>query len=432
MPPPVFPILGPTMDTQRIHSLDIMRGIALLGILLMNITGFGLPYAYSDPTVYGGATGWNLKVWWADAMFFEGTMRGIFSMLFGAGLYIFTSRVPEGGVRVVNTYLWRLLWLFLFGIIHAYLLLWDGEILYPYALVGFFAFNFRNWKPRYLVLLAGFLILCATALAVKDYIKAKQAHDTARVAETKKGKLQSLTQKDSAAINSWDEIVKERKPPKEKIETDIEERQKGYFSVVWYKASINQFMQSYVMYRYFFWDILAMMLLGIAFFKKKILTAERSTRFYLLMCLAGYAIGLSVNYWETSYIMKNNFSILSLAFTDITYDIGRLFTTFGHIGLIMLFIKSGILGFLRKRLAAVGTMAFSNYIMQTIICNTIFLGIGFGLYGRLQRYELYYVVAGVWLLQLIVSPIWLKYFRFGPLEWAWRSLTYWKKQPFKK
>jgi uncharacterized protein len=98
----------------------------------------------------------------------------------------------------------------------------------------------------------------------------------------------------------------------------------------------------------------------------------------------------------------------------------------------MLFIKSALLPFLQKALAAVGQMAFSNYIMQTLICNFILLGYGFALYGTLQRYELYYIVFGVWLLQLILSPIWLKYFRFGPLEWMWRSLTYWEKQPFKK
>ncbi|MEI9945057.1 MAG: hypothetical protein WDN26_12675 [Chitinophagaceae bacterium] len=78
--------LQPVSNEERINSMDVTRGVALLGILLMNITGFGLPYAYSNPTLFGGATGWNLKVWWLDSMFFEGTMRGMFSMLFGAGI----------------------------------------------------------------------------------------------------------------------------------------------------------------------------------------------------------------------------------------------------------------------------------------------------------------------------------------------------------
>jgi uncharacterized protein len=199
-----------------------------------------------------------------------------------------------------------------------------------------------------------------------------------------------------------------------------------------YKASINQIMQTYVMYRYFFWDIFAMMLLGMAFLKNGILQAVKSNRYYLIMALLGYAIGLTTNYFETDHVVSNQFAIVPMDLVNISYDLGRVFTTVGHIAVIMLFIKSGILPFLQRSLAAVGQMAFTNYIMQTIICNTIFLGFGFSLYGRLQRYELYYIVFGIWILQMILSPIWLRYFRFGPLEWGWRSLTYWERQPFRK
>ncbi|MEI9945056.1 MAG: DUF418 domain-containing protein [Chitinophagaceae bacterium] len=342
------------------------------------------------------------------------------------------SDTPTGDIRVANAFFRRLLWLFLFGIIHAYLLLWDGEILYPYALVGMLAFNFRNWKAKYLVTGAVVLLIFGTALSVKDYIITKRANDKAQVAQLKKDKKETLTKKDSTAIDAWDGMLKERTPDKEKINKKIAEYNKGYFSLVWYKASINQYMQTFIMYRYFFWDILAMMLLGMAFFKSGILKAARSNRFYIIMLIIGYAIGFTVNYFESEHLIDHNFSALSEDLTNITYDLGRVAVTFGHIALIMLFCKSGALGFLRKSLAAVGKMAFSNYITQTIICNIVFLGIGFGLYGKLERYELYYVVFSIWLFQLIISPIWLKYFRFGPLEWAWRSLTYWKKQPFKK
>jgi uncharacterized protein len=117
--------------------------------------------------------------------------------------------------------------------------------------------------------------------------------------------------------------------------------------------------------------------------------------------------------------------------TEQTYQLGRIFTVMGHIGLFMLFIKSGILKFLQTALSAVGKMALTNYLVHTIICTTFFLGFGFGMFGKLQRYELYYVVFSIWLIQLIYSPIWLRYFRYGPAEWAWRSLTYLKIQPFK-
>lgn len=426
-------ILTPTSFNKRINSVDVIRGIALLGILLMNITGFGLSHAYFDPTISGGATGLNLKAWWTTNMFFEGTMRGMFSMLFGAGIVLFTSRTEStsNGVSVTDAYFRRLLWLFLFGVIHAYVLLWDGEILYPYAIVGMFAFAFRKLQPKHLVIAAILFLSASTLLSVKDYFQTQDAYRQKTEAQVKKDAGQELTKKETKAIDDWDGRVKEQKPGEEVIKEDIAARDADYFSIVMYKAPINQFMQTSIMYRYFFWDIFAMMLFGMALLKNGILKAEKSNTYYLIMVIVGYSIGLTVNYLETSYMISNQFSILAKSVTDMSYDLGRICTTLGHIGLIMLFIKSNLLGFLKKSLAAVGQMAFTNYISQTLICNTIFLGFGFGLYGKLQRYELYYVVFGIWLFQLIISPIWLKYFRFGPLEWAWRSLTYWEKQPFK-
>jgi uncharacterized protein len=126
-------------------------------------------------------------------------------------------------------------------------------------------------------------------------------------------------------------------------------------------------------------------------------------------------------------ILKNNFSVEAIAEAQITYDVGRVAMTVGHLGAILLFFKSGLLSFLRRALAAVGRMALTNYVSHSIICAFIFYGFGFGLYGDLQRHQLYYVVFGIWLFQLVVSPLWLARFRFGPLEWGWRALTYMRR-----
>ncbi len=426
--------ITPTRKADRISAIDIIRGVALLGILLMNITGFGLYRAYYDPTNSGGATGWDLTAWWTTNMFFEGTMRGLFSMLFGAGIVLFTSRTINGEqtLSVTDAYFRRILWLFLFGVIHAYLLLWYGEILYPYALIGLFAYSFRNWNPTKLVLGAIFLSVVLTALNVKDYVQTEQAFTQYTLAMQKKNTADSLSKTDKKAITDWEAIVAGKKVTPDGFSTAKKELSQGYFSIVWYRATTVQILQTTIMYRQFFWDIFGMMLLGMAFLKNGIFKAQRSTRFYVGMVLAGYAVGLTTNYWETSYIIGHQFDLRAFYFTDCTHELGRIPTTIGHIGLIMLFIKSGWLPFLQKSLAAVGQMAFTNYITQTLICVTIFMGFGFGMFGKLQRHELYYVVFSIWLFQLIISPVWLTYFRFGPLEWAWRSLTYWEKQPFKK
>jgi uncharacterized protein len=150
------------------------------------------------------------------------------------------------------------------------------------------------------------------------------------------------------------------------------------------------------------------------------------------MVLLGYAVGLTTNYFEVTTIISNDFSFLSFSKTNVSYDLGRIGIAIGHIGLIMIFAKLPILNWLKLRIAAVGKMALTNYIMHSLICMIIFTGVGFGLFGKLQRYELYYVVFSVWVFQLIISPIWLKYFHFGPIEWLWRRLSYQYKPPFRK
>jgi uncharacterized protein len=206
----------------------------------------------------------------------------------------------------------------------------------------------------------------------------------------------------------------------------------GYFDIVAFLAPQNKEEDMRSWYRLDPWDILSMMLLGIALFKWNVLTARRSYKFYAFMVLIGYAIGISINYYELQVILDSKFSFLGFSKANLTYYWGRLFTTMGHIGFVMIFCKLPILRWLKIALASVGKMALTNYLMDSVICMIVFTGVAFGLFGKLQRYELYYVVLGIWIFQLIVSPIWLSYFRFGPAGWLWRSRTYLKKQPMRK
>jgi uncharacterized protein len=398
----------------------------------MNITGFGLAYAYSDPTNSGGATGWNLNVWIMDNMFFEGTMRGLFTMLFGAGFILQTTRWEEkgGGITVADIYYRRVLWLLLFGIIHVYLMLWNGDILYPYAVFGLMLFPLRNTAAKHLLTAGLVLLLLGSLISVKHYRDSVNVKSEGLAATEVKAQGDSLTREQKKALGSWEDFQK-RKKTKEQVEEAVEKNLAGYGSIVMSRLDLNEFMQSTLMYEFWVWDILPLMLIGMAFFKWRIFQGERSTRFYLLLLVIGYAIGLTVNYFETKMIVESNFDLIVHDKTEQTYQLGRIFMILGHIGLFMLFIKSGILKFLQNSLSAVGKMALTNYLMHTIICTTFFLGYGFGMFGKLQRYELYYVVVSIWVIQLIYSPIWLRYFKYGPAEWAWRSLTYLKKQPFK-
>ena len=399
----------------------------------MNVAGFGLVfYAYDDPTVQGGAEGWDLAVWVMNNMFFEGTMRAMFSMLFGVGMVLMTMRMESrgGGVEVADIYYRRTIWLILFGMIHGYLVLWPGDILYAYGLFGLFLFPFRKTSATKLIFAAALLTMVGAGLKYYRYTQASHNYELLQKAKAF-GESDAIPADIKKGQESWERLVSEMKPGAEKIQEDVDGMHKGYIGVVKTLAPVNRMIQSTFNYDFNPWDVLPMMLLGIALYRLKVITAELSNKSYLIMIFLGYGIGLSVNYYETMILLNDNFSVPALLKSGLTYPLGRIAVAFGHIGVIMIFCKSNVLGFLKKGLAAVGKMALTNYIMHSVICAIVFTGVGFSLFGKLHRHELYYVVISIWLFQLIASPIWLKYFRFGPLEWVWRSLTYKKMQPFK-
>ena len=424
--------LNPIKDLERIQSLDVMRGIVLCGILLMNINGFGLAESYIDPTIAGGSTGLSLYTWITANMLFEGTMRALFSLLFGVGMFMLLDRLDKKGAGIAGAdiYFRRLMWLLFLGIIHGYLLVWQGEILYNYALMGFFVFSFRRLAPQKLILAA---VILFTIGGIWNYFEYRSKVDFVKNVEeaallTSEGK--ELTKDLKDATKEWGEIQESRSA--EAINFHNESMRKGYFDVVAFNAPFVMKWKTYGVYRYDLWDILSMMLLGIALYKLNVLSAEKSFKFYITMSVIGYVIGLIFNYFETKNILVNNFSYISFYKSAVTYDLGRIPIAFGHIGLIMIFCKLSFFQWIKSGIAAIGKMALTNYLMHSLICLIVFTGVGFGLFGKLERYELLYVVFGIWVFQFILSPIWLKYYHFGPVEYLWRNLTYLKKHKFRR
>ena len=421
----------PLQQSDRLVSLDVIRGVALFGILLMNITAFGLPNAYSDPTNYGGAQGADLLAWWIIAMFFEGTQRGLFSLLFGAGVILLTSRIEARGGDSADVFFRRNLWLVVFGVVHGFVLLWTGEILFYYGVTALFVYAFRNARPRTLlaVALAGLLFNAGWNLA--DARAGLANHGQWQQAQSAKARGVAVTREQVAAAKEWEDTVAEMKPDAATLQARIDAKRGSYLEVMAHQAPELVHDQSWFLYRYFF-DIFSLMLIGMAAFKLGLLQLGHARRPYYWMTALGYGIGLSVNHLETSHLLASNFSVLSRLEVEVSYDLGRLAMISGHLGLLMLFCNSGLLGWLKRRLAAVGQMALTSYVSHSIICGLVFYGFGVGLYGQLARHELYYVVFAIWIFQLVVSPIWLAHFRFGPLEWLWRSLTYGERQPLRR
>jgi uncharacterized protein len=415
---------------KRIEALDFVRGVALCGILLMNITGFGLPDAYSNPANSGGATGADLWAWVVTQVFFEGTQRALFSMLFGASTILLVSRLERAGrTDAADIYYRRNLWLIGFGMINAYVFLWYGDILYAYGLTALFLFPFRKLAPKWLVAIGVAGMLFAAGWNGVDTIRLLDKHAAFVEAQAAQSARRPLTTEQQAALTAWNEAREEFKSTPQEIQQSIDRHHAGYATLFPRVARANAEIQSWDMYRYFF-DIFSMMLIGMALFRWGVLTIERPARLYWAMLALGYGIGITVNVFETKWVIDHQFSALSFAQSGISYDLGRLTTTIGHLGALLLFVRSGALGWLRRAFAAVGQMAVTNYLTHSVVCLIFFTELGW--YGALSRYQLYYVVAAIWAVQLVLSPLWLRHFRFGPVEWLWRSLTYLERQPMRR
>lgn len=424
---------APVRAEERIASLDTLRGFALLGILLMNIVGFGLHSAYDNPLVAGGAEGPNLAAWVLMHILAEGKMRCLFSMVFGAGVILLTSRADERGAsaQAADIFLRRNLWLMLFGLVHAYLL-WYGEILYPYGMCALILFVFRRLPAKTLILIGAVMVL---GTAVANAVNGMKAMDTLRRGQQAEQLASTgatlLTDEQEQVRRQREEMIKQDHPTPAEVEKANRQWRGGILDALKIRGQIVWKWHNLAYYHVLHIDLFSMMFLGMGFYKLGIFSAARSTKFYLWLALAGYCIGLSVNSFTAWTIVRSGFDLPTRLFCQTVYDVGRLSIALAHLGVLMILCQKGWLLFLLRPLTAIGQTAFSNYVFHSIVCSTLFTGIGFGLFGRLQRYELYFVVLSIWLVQMVASPIWLKHYRFGPLEWCWRSLTYWQKQPMR-
>ncbi len=426
------PVMAPVSESERISSIDVMRGLALLGIALMNIVFSGLPLAANfNPKVSGGSTGLNLAAFFLQYVLFDGKMRGLFSIMFGASTYLLIGRLDSrgGGLRAAQTYYRRILWLGLFGIVHAYLI-WHGDILYPYALLGLVLLPLLSLKPRNLLIVAGVFLLLMTAKSVGMGFELQKTHKLVMEADQADAAKKPLTEEQKSARATYQEIRKYFSPSAEDLKKEKEMYSGSYFHLVGKRAAQVKEWHSTPFYLDG-WDMFPMMLVGIAFIKTGVLSAERSAAFYWRLMAISYAICLPISAFAAWKSWQQGFEPLQTVFTYSTYQLGRFGMTVGHAALLLLLCKYGVFKGLQARLAAVGKMAFSNYILHSFIYGFVFYGYGFSLFDKLQRYQLYYVVLGMWIVSLAWSPIWLNHFRFGPLEWCWRSLTYWKRQPMK-
>ena len=393
-------------ETDRILSLDVVRGFALLGILLVNILGFGAISAMAFNPPLGFSLPSDIWIWGAVELTAEGAMRALFSMLFGAGVLLFLER----GEDRERLHFKRTFWLLIFGLINGYVLMWSGDILFTYALAGFILYFLRNMSAKGLAILSVVLFACLCAYSTAFNLGLEF--------------LRSAANQNAEAAAGWAEFYDVFAPSEAAKKAEIAQRTGSFLALMsWSVAAYTEVLFEIVP-MLMLWDALVFMCIGMALYRYRVLQGAHSDRFYLFTALAGFGVGLTINAYEIYLMIASDFDILvSFPFFKPTYQLGRLAMAIGWIGLLILAMRRFGIG---QRLAAVGRMALTNYLMQSLICLFIFSGIGFGLLGTLRRTELYLVVVLIWAFQLWLSPWWLARFRYGPAEWLWRALTYGK------
>ena len=429
----------PVSQSQRIIAIDMLRGIALLGILLMNMPGFSMPDYYSE-AFRSNPSDVNFWVRAVEVIFFEGKMRALFSAIFGAGIILFTINKERDGLSATLLFYRRMAWLVVFGLIHSHILLWAGEILYYYGVIGMLAFLFRKMKPMYLAMaipLVAIVEFVVNTIFFQD-IRNKRIAYTEAVTAQKENK--TLTDVQNLALKEWKEVEANLIPSREVAAEHTVSMKSDYSSVAKYIRKISWDGQTkYLIYG--LWDPLALMLLGMALYKWGFLTLEWSRKDYVQTMLIGYGIGYPLVIWNFYYnylyFPTLEASLIQLEqhavnWMSLIYPVQRIALMMAHASLILLMIQAGWFKRIFDRLRAVGQMAFTNYIVHTLICTFIFFGYGLNYFAELEYYKIYFIVFAIWIIQLIYSAPWLKRFLYGPCEWLWRSLTYWKIQPMKK
>jgi uncharacterized protein len=419
------PAARPVQPQERVAGVDVLRGVALMGILAMNIVDFGWPSAaYDNPRAGGNTSATDQAVWAFNHVVFDEKMMTLFSMLFGAGLVLMTGRSDARGASLLGVYYRRVFWLLVIGLAHAYLV-WHGDILVLYAECGFLLYPFRRRSPRALIALGALCLLLPVVLGVWISV----------LMEMSRQNYWGVTGMPRAVLSAVGDVLNKLADPHRYTASRAFDRaivtyQHGYWGIVQHRAFELLMTQTVAFAVVLVWMVGGRMLVGMALMKLEVFSGRRSARFYAWMVALGYGLGLPVVLIDTRLRIACNFQGYEMVRASLCYGyLSAVAIALGHVGVVMLVFRGGALPWLTRRLAAAGRMALSNYLMQSLICTTLFYGYGCCLYGRIDRLGLWGVVVSIWIFQLATSIIWLHYFRYGPAEWVWRSLTYLKPQP---
>lgn len=408
-------------NADRHLSLDAMRGFGVMGILLLNIIGFSMPgAAYVNPAAWGGTAPFNIGVWASNFVLFDGKMRGLFSVLFGASMLLVIQRADASGQNGRSVHLNRMAWLFVIGAAH-YIILWWGDILVPYAISGTLALYFVQKDIRQLVrwaiILFSLYFLIACLMVAGSWWQSVQGLAAGA---------------DAATIESTRKMLASfGKPGSSDIARDLALYKGGWSAI--FADNLSTFPSSLVNALLLFTlDTLGMMVLGMAMLKSGFILGLWAPEMYARIARRAFAIGIGPMIALAAWVIVSDFDTMIAfgAFFAFSFPF-RVVLTVGWAAALLWLIVRNQDSALIVRVAATGRAAFSNYLGTTLVMTFIFYGWGLGLFGQIDRVTAMVFVLGAWGIMLLWSKPWLERFRFGPAEWLWRSLARRKVQPMR-
>lgn len=409
-----------TEPPPRVLTLDIVRGVAVMGILAMNIVAFAMPFqAYMNPLAYGWETGADFASWVVSFIFIDGKMRGLFSFLFGASMLLVIERAQASGQAAASIHYRRMVWLLVFGLIHLYLI-WFGDILVGYALVGMIAWFFRNRQPRALVrwgigLLVVQLLVFAVFAASAFYLREAAAAPGAS----------------ADVLKQWRGLEQQfGVPAGQPLAAKLAMFRGDYGAIAGYRLTEHATgpLKGLAL---FGWETLAYFLFGMVALRNGFLRGGWSDAAYRRTALIGFGIGVPAYALLAWILTRDGFSVpMVFAIVMAATVPFRPLLVVATAALIILLTRRG--GALVERIAAAGRAAFTNYLGTSLIMTSLFYGYGVGLFGHLSRAELWLPVVAMWALMLLWSKPWLDRFQYGPFEWLWRSLARGAPQPMRR
>lgn len=450
-----------TSSSLRIPSLDVLRGTAVLFALFISVWFFGGFSQNMQTGLLISSNGFDYRLFGTINVLFDGKMRALIAVVFGAAMLLFLFKENRKGESPVQEqFIRRQMWLMLFGIINGLLFFWTRDVLFHLGIMGILLFPFLRMSAKRLLLaaLAATLIYCGkyywnyaddrtayTKYVAVTEVEKRAAKDTTgkakAVAAGKKdsvAKKDTLTKKQVEEKGAWEGIVAGMKyDPKKDSSEKKEMGTASYASLYEYLLPRLQSREAQWTYQFGIWDFAGAILLGMALFKLGFFNGRFPRSRYLFIGLAGITAGVLLGWFRLHHnqLMLQDYakyigthSLPHMLF----FPFERLLAALGYASLVIFLVNAGVFNLLWRSMANVGRLALTNYLMQSIVCSLVFTGFGAGYFGRLTQGQLYLFALELCVVQTVFSTLWLRVYSIGPAEWLWRSLTHGRRLPFRK